>query len=226
MSHFKKGDLIPIHDDAETILIVEEHIGSGSQADVYRVWDRTDNQHVAMKHCFGYFANDKSKYHKKVQIMIKHEAPHHRLCWPLKVGRMTSDQCFVFTIPLLDGYRPLTGLVTNQDDATIEQKVQVIYQTAQVIQALQKQGFVFGDISDRNILYRLEADGSVDVRFIDSESLSLGKSLTLGLQGSGKFRAPELLLPDPNRDDGRPERPSMQSDLHALFHSAQFRYGT
>ena len=209
MAYFKKGDIVRLQD--KTVVMILELIGSGQQGDVYKAYDRVRKCYVAVKHCYGSYVNNKDKFYEKVKIMADHRPPDDRLCWPTGVSQLTGDKCFLYVMPLLEGYRPFTGLVTNKDSVTMEQKVKILNQAAQVIQNLHKQSLIYGDISDKNLLYRVEADGSVDVRFIDCDNITL-PGFSLGVQGTGKYRAPELLLPDPDRSDGRPQCPSQKSD--------------
>lgn len=215
MAHFDKGDMIPFRNEQNTVLRVDELIGSGSQADVYRALDILSGCYVAAKHCYGPYADNKDLFYQKVKVLARNAPPHPDLCWPMAVSPLTKDKTFVYTMPLLKGYRCLTGVITGKDQLTDQQKAQIIYKAAAVMMALHEKKFVHGDISDRNIMYRLESDGSISVKFIDCENISL-PGFSFGLQGSGKFRAPELLLPDPDRDDDRPQPPSKSSDCFAM----------
>lgn len=215
MAHFKAGDIVPFHDKPNTVLRIDKLIGAGTQADVYAALDIMNSTHVAVKHCYGPYAENKPLFYKKVQLLASHSAPHPDLCWPGSVSPLTREHSFLYTMPLLSGYRTLTGAITNEDNLTGQQKAVILYKAAQVLQKLHDQKFVYGDISDRNIMYRIDPSGEIDVKFIDCENITL-PGFSFGLQGSGKFRAPELLLPDPNRDDGRPQSPSIESDVFAF----------
>lgn len=215
MAHFNKGDIVPFHNKNRTVLRIDQLIGSGNQADIYRALDILRGTYVAAKHSYGPYADKKELFYKKVLTLARNESPHPDLCWPMEVSSLTTDKAFVYTMPLLEGYRPLTGLIKNQDAVTDLQKAQILYQAAAALRALHNGKFVYGDISDQNIMYRVESDGSVKVKFIDCENISL-PGFSFGLQGSGKYRAPELLLPDPDREDGRPQSPSIASDVYAF----------
>ena len=215
MSHFKKEDAIRFRDQKNTELRVIELIGHGNQGDVYRALDVGQKQYVAMKHCYGNYASDRERFHKKVSILSQHSAPHPDLCWPSAVSFLAASKGFVYAMPLLEGYRPLSGVITGEDGLTDLQKAEILDKAAEVLQALHKGKFVYGDISEKNILYKIEANGTIRVKFIDCENITC-PGFSLGLMGSGKFRAPELLLPDPDREDGGPQPPSIQSDCFAF----------
>lgn len=215
MAHFKKDDIVPFHDTNNTVLRMDKLIGSGSQADVYRALDILKCRSVAVKHCYGPYADNKDLFYKKVVTLASHPSPHPDLCWPEKVSPLTKNKAFLYTMPLLEGYRPLTGVITGEDPVTDIQKAAILYKAAAALNALHKNRFVYGDVSDRNIMYRIESDGTVSVKIIDCENITL-PGFSFGLQGSGKYRAPELLLPDPDREDGLPQPPSIHSDAYAF----------
>lgn len=215
MPHFNPGDVVPFKDAENTTLAIVKLIGSGHQADVYAALDIQDGRPVAVKHCYGTFATDKAMFHKKVQLLAASPSPHPDLCWPIKVSPLTENDSFLFTMPLLEGFKPLTGVITGKDPLTDEKKAVLLYKLAKIFRVLHDEGFVFGDISDRNILYKLEADGNILVKVIDCDNIAV-PGLSLGLNGTGKYRARELLLPDPKRKDGLPECPTLQSDAYAL----------
>lgn len=221
MAHFKKDDIVPLRDAHNTVLRMGELIGSGNQADVYRGLDILQSRYVAVKHCYGPYVDKKDLFYKKVRILSEHPAPHPDLCWPISISPLTKNKAFLYTMPLLEGYRPLTGVITGQDSLTDQQKAVILYKAAEALHALHAGGFVYGDISDRNIMYRMEPDGTVSVKYIDCENVTVPGG-SFGVQGSGKYRAPELLLPDPNREDGLPQPPSFHSDMYA-FHVLAFR---
>lgn len=217
MPHFNPGDVVPFKDAENTTLTIVKLIGSGHQADVYAALDIQDGRPVAVKHCYGTFATDKAMFRKKVQLLAASPSPHPDLCWPMKVSALTKNGSFLFAMPLLEGFKPLTGVITGKDPLTDNQKALLLYKIAKIFRVLhtKEKEFVFGDISDRNIMYRLDASGDIQVKVIDCDNVTV-PGLSLGLNGTGKYRAPELLLPDPTRKDGRPECPSIQSDVYAL----------
>lgn len=215
MAHFNPNDMVPFHDQDRTVLRMGQLIGSGSQADVYLALDILQNRYVAAKHCYGNYANNRELFYKKVRALARHDSPHPDLCWPANVSPLTKEKSFLFTMPLLEGYRPLTGVITGKDGLTMAQKVRLLYDAADILRSLHEKKFVYGDISDRNILYRLEPDGRIRVKFVDCENITL-PGFSFGLQGTGKYRAPELLLPDPDREDGHPQAPSIHSDAFAF----------
>ena len=216
MTHFAKNAIVPLKDKTDTVLRICKLIGSGHQGDVYLAYDMTDQCYVAAKHCYGDFVSDRKKFYEKLKILADHPSPSPRLCWPKKVGAMTENHTFLFTMPLVEGYRPFTDLITNEDSVTDRQKAKILKQAGEVMQILYANKYIFTDLSATNLLYRIFPDGSVDVRFIDCDNITQ-PGLSLGVEGSGKYRAPELLIPSPNRLDGLPDPPSLSSDAFAFY---------
>lgn len=217
MPHFHNGAIVPFRDAKDTIVKMGELIGRGSQGDVYEALDIREDRRVAVKHCYGPYASDRELFYEKVKLLAASKPPHPDLCWPIAVSPFTSGGSFLFSMPLLEGYRALTGVITGRDPMTEDQKAVLAYKIAKIFRSLHSQGFVLGDVSDRNIRYRIDPKtGEIHVKVIDVDSLSLGGRGSLGMNGSGKYRAPELLLPDPDRRDGRPGCPTKESELHAI----------
>ncbi len=217
MPHFKNGAIVPFRDANDTIVKMGKLIGSGSQGDVYEAMDIRDGCRVAVKHCYGLYASDRELFYEKVKLLAASKPPHPDLCWPIAVSPFTSGGSFLFCMPLLENYRALTGVITGRDPLTEDQKAVLAYKIAKIFRSLHSQGFILGDVSDRNILYRRDsATGEIHVKVIDVDSLGMDGRGSLGMNGSGKYRAPELLLPDPARRDGRPGCPTKESEYYAI----------
>lgn len=215
MAHFQENTIVSFHDDVDTHLRIGKLIGSGTQADVYKALDILPNRYVAAKHLYGRYATDKDRFYQKACLLAKYPSPHPNFCWPMAVSQLTDNKSFVYIMPLLEGYRPLTDAINRVDPLTDRQKAQLLLKIAEAFDTLHKKKFIYGDISDRNILYRINSDGSVSVKIIDCENVTLA-GFSFGLQGSGKYRAPELLIPDPDRMDHKPKPPSKYSDTYAF----------
>lgn len=208
MPHFKPASCIQI---GEEHLMVDECLGSGGQADVYRVLNFDRKRYQAMKHLYGVYADNRLTFYKKVQVLAKfrNQPPHPDLVWPEAVSELEdTTESFCYLMDLLPpGYKNVAQIMKNPDRLPFAQRKELCIRLADIFSALHEQRYIYADISDSNILYHIDRDGGVHLKVIDCDNISLeGKSL--GLKGTGLFRAPEILT----------ERslPTIQSDLHAL----------
>ena len=212
MPYFKENEIVPFRDKRNTVLLMGKCIGSGKQADVYKARDILGCRDLAAKHCYGHYAIQKDLFYRKIRVLAEEPSPHPDLCWPISVSPLTDSKSFLYTMPLAEGYHSLTAVINRKVDLTEGQKVELLRKIAEIFRELHDRGFVYGDISAENILYKLNPDGSVSVKVIDCENITL-PDLPFGLQGSGKYRAPELLLPGP---DGKSQAPTIYSDAYAF----------
>lgn len=206
--HLKPKDTIRFGD---RLVIVMNPLSAGQQAHVYRVFDMKTKQILAMKHLFGRFASDRGLFYDKVKSLTKLSSPHPDLVWPLAVSEYDqSTDSFLFLMELVPPeYQPVAYVMKHPDILTTAQRRELSLKLTDVFEMLQKPPLIYSDISEKNILYRVYPDGSVGIKVIDCDNISLpGKNL--GLMGTGLFRAPELF-----RDPSNAEL-TATSDRHAL----------
>ena len=143
-----------------------------------------------------------------MKLLSTHSAPHVRLIWPKEVGDFDEKtNSFVYLMDEIScEYNAIAMVMKNPDLLTMDQKMEICRQMAEVFSSLGNNGFIYSDVSGTNICYGIAPDGRVDVRVLDCDNISLtGESL--GLAGSGLFRAPEVMLG---------ASPTEMSDAYAL----------
>lgn len=208
MAHFKPGSCIRIGGEQ---ILVDALLGSGGQADVYRVLNLDRKCFQAMKHLYGFYVDDRPTFYRKVQVLAKYrdQPLHPDLVWPEAVSELdetTESFCYLMEL-LLPGYENVAPIMKNPDRIPFAQRKELCIRLADIFSAIHGQGYIYTDISATNIFFCIDGDGGVRLKVIDCDNISLeGKSM--GLKGTGLFRAPEILT----------ERslPTIQSDLHAL----------
>lgn len=214
MYYFKEKDVIRV-DDREVMVV--NPLSSGAQAQVYRVLDPKGAKFLAMKHLFGKYTTDPALFCEKVKVLAKCPAPHPDLVWPLKVSDFdpsTGSFCFLMELVPPD-YKPLAMAIKHPRTLTDDQRRELCLKIVDVFEALQNQDpdprrkLIYSDISEKNILYRIEPDGAVSIKVIDCDNISTNE-MNMGLHGTGLFRAPELLR------DGAQAKLTVSCDLHAL----------
>ena len=188
---------------------VIRQLGRGSCGDVYEVEDLRGKRH-AMKHQYYHFATNPAKYHFKLQLLAAHTNPHPAFVWIKAVSDYDpATKSFLYIMPLVPkGYLPLARAVIDRKLLTMEQRLSVCRQLAEAFTELRKKKWVFGDCSSKNILFKPKRSGNPEVLIIDCDTISL-ETAPFGLEGSGCYRAPEILL-------SRRPTPTLNSDAHAL----------
>ena len=205
MPYFRQGDCLYINNER---IVVDKCIGQGSQADVYRILNYDRQKKMALKHMYGYYATNPQVFHKKCTLLSKFPAPHLGLVWPLSVGDYNfNTNSFAYLMDLLSSdYKPLARAIKNREALTDSQRISLAKKLVEIFETLHRQRFIYGDISDKNIFYRFDEFGNADIRVIDCDNVTM-EGHSLGLLGTGLFRAPEVLLGG---------NPTVSSDVHAL----------
>lgn len=94
---------------------VVRFLAGGGQADTYIVQKASflgSNQKYCMKHVYGTFASNKSKYYRKLAAMAKFEPPAPNMTWPLAISSQTESGSFCFIMPFLEGYSESSRLIS------------------------------------------------------------------------------------------------------------------
>lgn len=229
MNDYGTGKVLALHDQAGTLVKLRSVISSGQQGTVYRAYDMTRKKEVALKlltpgYCRGYEDTPRSqmeaqiKFYRKCKLLSETKGLPQELVLPETVSAMLADGSFLYTMPLLEpAYKPVSWAIClkHRDELTQVQRLELCRQCARVLAALHRERFIFCDISQTNLRYMTDARDGIHVRFIDCENITR-RGRTLGLQGTGLYRAPELLHPDPDDPEGRPAPPSVMSDIFAF----------
>lgn len=102
--------------------------------------------------------------------------------------------------PNSSAYRPVRNSKDPNDPAALScaQRADIIRKGAEILEATHKDGYLYGDVSGKNILYKVLPTGGVDVKMIDVDNLLPAgdgtKTYFLGLQGTAEYRAPAVIL--------------------------------
>ena len=207
MSCFKKGDTLKLLNG--DILAVDSLIGEGANGEVYKCLSACSRSYVALKYMYGGYSTNNKVFYQKISLMARSESPHPDLVWfiPGAVSAFTPEsETFAFAMPLLQGYHSFTDAIRDLSLLTAEQKAEACFRTGKIFHALRGSGFIYADVSGSNAMYQLKPDGHVSVKLIDPDNITIPK-YTLGLSGTGLYRAPEVMLGD---------KPTFDSDAHAL----------
>lgn len=203
---------------------VLKFLASGSQADLYVVYDEKTNNQYVMKHLYGEYATEKELYYNKCMFltMIDQNQLHKDLILPLGITPSITDKgSFCYLMEYVQGFSSVAKIISygmnpnyphdhsnskNSPKLSNELKAELIYKVADIMDCLHTNGFVYGDLSGYNVMYKIESN-HVKVKIVDADNL-IPKGFNLGLSGTGLYRAPEILT-------GK-SFPTIHSDLYAL----------
>jgi len=205
MPAFQTGSCLRMTDG--TRLVIDRCIGSGTQADIYSALDVDRGQRVAVKHLYGTYSTDPEKHYRKCAILARSNSPHPDLVWPTSISELTADKGFLYAMPLVTGYEPISLIVKEPARISDAQRKQLCLKLADIFMSLHQLKWVYGDISGGNILYCILSDGTVDLKVIDVDNV-IPEGANLGMNGTGLYRAPALI-----RGEGIP---SVSTDIHAI----------
>ena len=208
MPGFPKGSSMSLINGER--IVIDQMIGNGGTADIYRVLNFDRKCFECAKHLYHRYSADPRMYYEKYKILSRIPAPHPAFVWgrpDAMTGFDEATRSFVFVMELLDSsYKKVARIVKDPEMFRLRERLEICLVLAEAASAVTAQGLVFGDWSSNNVMWRTEKDGSISVRIIDSDGMSL-PGYPLGLGGTGFYRSPEVMA-------GAEQ--TAQSDIHSL----------
>ncbi len=207
MPGFSKGTVIRLL-NGERICIMDR-IGSGATADIYKVFNMDRKCYQCAKHLYGEYSNDPEKYYEKLRVFIKMNRPHELFVWGYPEACSAFDKktkSFVYVMELLEGFDDLRGIIRNPEMLSLKSRIQICLNLAEAAKSAQDRRLVYGDWQPKNILWKKNTSGEISLRIIDTDGMSF-QGHQLGLAGTGKYRAPEVMAGGAQ---------TLQSDIHSL----------
>ena len=189
---------------------VDELIGRGAMADVYRACDLTTNTDVALKFLKRQLTGDReaqARFHREGEVQAR--LRHNNIAALLAIGMTKRDEPYL-AVELLRG-KTLRGVIKSEGKVAPLRAASYAYQALQGLGAVHAAGVLHRDLKPANIMLE-PSRGPVDrVVLIDFGFASFEGSTKLTLQGavvgSLTYIAPERL---------RGEPPDHRSDLYAI----------
>ena len=169
---------------------VEEFLGEGFTGLVYRAHDRQLDRTVAIKVLRSRDPREAARFQResRAQAAIDHE----HICRIFDVGE-TDGRAFI-AMQFVDG-KTLRDLAS---DLSLDEKIEILEQTARAVQAAHTGGVIHRDLKPGNIMVERNPDGGVHATVLDfgiagDDRLLGGDGLVLS-SGSPAFMAPEQVL--------------------------------
>jgi DNA-binding helix-hairpin-helix protein with protein kinase domain len=189
--------------------VVDECLGAGGQGEVYRVsvTDGPVAQDLALKWYFPAWSN---RQHWTDLLWLTEQAPPNAsFLWPVdvavaKVGRQSSS--FGYVMPLRPPrFHGCVGILTGRLQISTAPLLKACLRLADSFLALHAKGLCYRDINFGNAFID---PISGDVLIADNDNVAINREGSVGVQGTPKFMAPEVVRGD--------APPSVDSDLYSL----------
>ena len=207
MSGFPKGTVVDLINNEKIVIL--EMIGSGGTADIYKVYNLQRKCYQCAKHLYGNYSAEPKKYYDKLRILSKMSKPHDLFVWSYPDACSRFDEksrSFLFVMELLEGYKDLRSIMKNPDILPLKTRIRICLKLAEAADAAIEHSLIYGDWQSKNVMWKKMPSGEISLKIIDTDGMSL-PGHHLGLQGTGKYRAPEILAGGSQTE---------QSDIHAL----------
>jgi len=201
----------PVPDwDRYTII---DYLGEGAMGLVYRALDPSLRRHVAIKFIASDDPDQKSRFQREARAHAQIE--HDHVCRVYEVGEV-GGRAYI-AMQLIDG-RSLQDLAS---DLTLDQRVVVMEQVAEAVQAAHSMGVIHRDIKPGNIMVENRDGGVLHAYVLDfgiaREVGSPGMTLTGMVVGTPAYMAPEQVQGDPGLIDRRVDVYGIGATLYDLI---------
>ncbi len=208
------SELMPLSD--WELYRITAFLGAGGMGTVYKATDRRLNRAVAIKLLYLPAQNEvaerqRLRFLREAQAQARIEHPH--ICKIYEVGEVDGQP--YIAMQLIEG-QPLATFYTLMSR---EQKVRLMQQVADAIQAAHRLGIIHRDIKPGNIMVEQRADGTFWPYVMD---FGLAREVDSGgpagtIEGTPAFMSPEQARGEVNRLDGRTDVYGLGATLYALL---------
>ncbi len=202
-SRLPAGEPLPVATGAERYEL-GECLGRGGMSRVFRAFDRQLRRPVALKLLERADPRTLRRFQREAQLQAK--VRHEYVLEVYETGDL-GGQPFI-AMYYVDG----PTLMDVRDDTTLEQKIRLMAQVAEGLDAAHREGLIHRDVKPSNILVETTSDGRLKPRVADFgiATGATGSSIfTAALAGTPYYIAPERLHEDQRPVDRR-------SDIYSL----------
>ena len=201
----------PVPDwDRYTII---DYLGEGAMGLVYRALDPSLGRQVAIKFIASDDPDQKNRFQREARAHAQIE--HDHVCRVYEVGDV-GGRAYI-AMQLIDG----SSLQDVASDLTLDQRVVVMEQVAEAVQAAHSMGVIHRDIKPGNIMVENRDGGGLHAYVLDfgiaREIGSPGMTLTGMVVGTPAYMAPEQVQGDPGLIDRRVDVYGIGATLYDLI---------
>jgi eukaryotic-like serine/threonine-protein kinase len=184
------------------ICTAEQLLGAGGQGEVYKA--RLGSEAVALKWFFPQMATAEQR--AAIEMLVRRGAPSEHFLWPLELAADPQVQGFGYVMRLRPArFKNIVDLMKRRIEPTFRALATVGFNLAHNYLLLHSQGLCYRDISFGNAFFDPDTG---DVLICDNDNVAVDGAATLGVLGTPRFMAPEVVRGD--------ARPSTQTDLFSL----------
>jgi len=192
---------------------ISDYLGEGAMGLVYRALDPSLGRQVAIKFIASDDPDQKKRFQREARAHAQIE--HDHVCRVYEVGEV-GGRAYI-AMQLIDG-RSLQDVAS---DLTLDQRVVVMEQVAEAVQAAHSMGVIHRDIKPGNIMVENRDGGGLHAYVLDfgiaREVGTPGMTLTGMVVGTPAYMAPEQVQGDPGLIDRRVDVYGIGATLYDLI---------
>src|SRR4030067_3711437 len=183
---------------------VDEFIGRGGMAEVYKVWDTRRSTTLAMKLLHADLALDRAfirRFNREAETLARLQHPNIVRFYGLG---QDGEQIFML-MDFIEG-RSLKQLIFNANGhLPLEQALNIMRPLCQALQYAHYEGYVHADVKPGNVM--IDKSGRVMLNDFGIARMTQTGTATLGGVGTPAYMSPE---------QARSEKPTPQNDIYSL----------
>ncbi|HJZ88744.1 MAG TPA: protein kinase [Polyangia bacterium] len=187
-------------------------IAEGGMGDVYKAYDPRLKRYVALKFWRGASVTSAQRFMQEAQAQARVE--HGNICKVYEVGEVSGLP--YIAMQFIEGQT--LGVIAKQ--LSLDQKLKVMAQVTEAVQAAHSVGLIHRDIKPSNIMIDRGEDGSLKPYVLDfglaREMVASGLTRTGAVMGTPDYMAPEQARGELDRLDRRTDVYSLGATLFEL----------
>ena len=185
---------------------VEEFLGSGGQAEVYRV--SANGKDWALKWYYPHMATDEQR--KALESLVLKGAPTEKFLWPLEVITDPKVKGYGYIMPLRPkNFKYIVDLMKRRIEPSFFALSTAGFQLADSYFHLHINGLSYRDISFGNVFFDPQ---NGEVLICDNDNVTFDKTDKSPVSGTPRFMAPEIV-----RGEARPSTDTDRFSLAVLL---------